>query len=116
MEFILHITPRKDWEKGKATGVYRADSLKTEGFIHCSTPAQVVKTANKFFKNQTDLLLLFIDSDKVESEIIYDFVAVENQAFPHIYGNLNTDAVFKVIEFEPNENGLFEIPPEIQLG
>ncbi|MGD1911066.1 MAG: DUF952 domain-containing protein [Rivularia sp. (in: cyanobacteria)] len=114
MKTILHITPPQDWEKAKNTGIYRADSLETEGFIHCSTPTQVVRTANLWFKNQTDLLLLFIDSEKVTSEIRYDIVA-ENQRFPHIYGALNTNAVFKVIEFEPNENGVFELPTEFQV-
>lgn len=114
MKLILHITPRKDWEKAKVTGTYRTDSLETEGFIHCSTPAQTIKVANLFFKNQTDLLLLLIDSDKVKSEIRYD-IAWENEAFPHIYGALNNDAVFKVIEFAPGNNGLFELPSEIQL-
>ncbi|MEB3214959.1 MAG: DUF952 domain-containing protein [Nostocales cyanobacterium 94392] len=33
MKLILHITPREDWEKAKATGTYRTDSLETEGFI-----------------------------------------------------------------------------------
>lgn len=115
MKTIFHITPRQDWEKAKLAGIYRADSLETEGFIHCSTSAQVVRTANLWFKNQTNLLLLFIDSDRVKSEIRYDAVG-ENQTFPHIYGALNTDAVFKVVEFEPGENGLFELPAEIQLG
>ena len=113
MKTIFHITPRQDWEKAKAQGTYSADSLETEGFIHCSTSAQVVKVANYFFKNQTDLLLLFIDSDKVKSEIRYDAVT-ENEKFPHIYGALNNDAVFKVINLEAAENGLFELPPEIQ--
>ncbi|MEM9923921.1 MAG: DUF952 domain-containing protein [Cyanobacteria bacterium P01_D01_bin.50] len=114
MKTILHITPRQDWEKAKITGMYRPDSLKTEGFIHCSTPAQVVRTANLWFKNQKNLLLLFIHSEKVKSEIRYDAVG-ENQTFPHIYGALNTNAVFKLIEFEPNENGVFELPTELQV-
>lgn len=114
MKTIYHITPRQDWEKASSQGTYSAESLETEGFIHCSTSAQLVKTANNFFKNQTDLLLLFIDSDKVKSEIRYDVVA-ENEKFPHIYGALNLDAVFKAINFEADKNGLFELPPEVQL-
>lgn len=114
MATIFHITSRQDWDKAKLEGVYRADSLEKEGFIHCSTAAQVVRTANLWFKNQTDLLLLFIDSDKVKSEIRYDTVR-ENEKFPHIYGALNNDAAFKVIEFDKSENGLFELPSEVQL-
>lgn len=114
MRIIYHIVKSQDWEKASAEGTYIADSLETEGFIHCSTSAQLVKTANKFFKNQTDLLLLFIDSNKVNPEIRYDKVA-ENETFPHIYGALNLDAVFKVINFVSDENGLFQLPSEVQL-
>ena len=114
MKTIFHITPRQDWEKAASEGTYRAESLENEGFIHCSTSTQLVRTANKFFKNQTDLLLLFIDSDKVKPEISYDVVA-ENETFPHIYGALNKNAVFKVIHFEADKNGLFKLPPEVQL-
>ncbi|AFY52629.1 hypothetical protein Riv7116_0013 [Rivularia sp. PCC 7116] len=109
MKTIYHITPRQDWEQAKAIGVYRAQSLETEGFIHCSTSAQVVKVANSFFKNQTDLLLLFINPDEVESEIRYDLV-LGKERFPHIYGALNLNAIFKAINFEANQNGLFELP------
>ncbi len=114
MKTIFHITPRQDWEKATSEGTYSADSLETEGFIHCSTSTQLVRTANKFFKNQTDLLLIFIDSDKVKPEIRYDVVA-ENETFPHIYGALNKNAVFKVIHFEADKNGLFKLPTEVQL-
>ena len=114
MTTIFHITPQQDWEKASSEGIYSADSLETEGFIHCSTSTQLVKVANHFFKNQTDLLLLFIDSDKVKPEIRYDVVA-ENETFPHIYGALNKNAVFKVINFEADKNGLFKLPPEVQL-
>lgn len=113
MKTIYHITSRQDWEKAKSKGIYTNISLETEGFIHCSTSTQVVRTANLWFKNQVDLLLLFIDSDKVKSEIRYD-IARENEKFPHIYGVLNTDAVFKAIDFQSGANGLFELPPEIE--
>ncbi len=113
MTTIFHITPRQDWEKASSAGIYSAESLELEGFIHCSKESQIVRTANVWFKNQTDLLLLFIDSDKVKSEIRYDIVS-ENEAFPHIYGILNTNAVFKTISFEAGEDGLFKLPLEIQ--
>lgn len=106
MNLILHITQKEQWEKAKNEGIYHAHSLDTEGFIHCSTSEQIIKVANTFFVNQKDLVLLYIDSDKVKPEICYETVA-ENEQFPHIYGELNLDAVFKVVDFKPNEDGLF---------
>jgi uncharacterized protein (DUF952 family) len=43
---ILHITDRHQWEQAKADGIYRCESLETEGFIHCSTPTQLITVAN----------------------------------------------------------------------
>ncbi|MBD2345799.1 DUF952 domain-containing protein [Anabaena subtropica] len=111
MNTILHITQRKKWEQAKNVGSYRADSLDTEGFIHCSQPAQVIKVANYIFANQKGLILLLINSNLVNPEIRYE--AADGELFPHIYGELNLDAVYQVINFEPGEDGLFELPSEV---
>lgn len=112
MTLILHITPRSHWQKARQDGVYRADSLETEGFIHCSTPTQVVATANAFFRGQTGLVLLCIESDRVQSEIRYE-TANGNQ-YPHLYGLLNLNAVAQAIDFEPNADGSFTLPLALQ--
>ena len=108
MNIILHITQREQWKQAKLVQVYRGDTLDSEGFIHCSTPLQVIKVANNFFPNQQGLLLLCIDSDKVQAEIRYE--GLEGELFPHVYGPLNIDAVLKVLDFDPGEDGLFKMP------
>ncbi|MFZ5885725.1 MAG: DUF952 domain-containing protein, partial [Chloroflexota bacterium] len=57
---IFHITSRTDWEAAQAKGEYIAPSLQTEGFIHCSTAAQILPVAEKFYKGQSGLVLLMI--------------------------------------------------------
>ena len=108
---ILHITKREQWEQAKQIGIYRGDTLDTEGFIHCSTLQQLIRTANKFFHNQQGLVLLCIEPEQVIAEIKYE--AADSDLFPHIYGALNVDAVTQVLEFEPGEDGKFEIPDAI---
>jgi uncharacterized protein (DUF952 family) len=66
---ILHITRRLQWETAKNLGSYRGDTLDTEGFIHCSTAAQMIGSANRFFKGQQDLVILVIDRDLVQPEV-----------------------------------------------
>lgn len=112
MNTIYHITQRQKWESAKVIGSYSADSLETEGFIHCSTLPQIVGSANKFFANQKDLVILHINSEKVQPEIRYE-VASNGDSFPHIYGQLNVDAVFKVVDFEAGDDGLFILPEEM---
>lgn len=111
MSLILHITKRQQWDQAQQAGTYRGDTLDTEGFIHCSTPQQIVKTANKYFYNQKRLVILCIESDKVQAEIKYE--GVEEDKFPHIYGPLNIDAVTQVLDFEPGEDGKFDLPDAI---
>ncbi|MBD6620219.1 DUF952 domain-containing protein [Komarekiella sp. 'clone 1'] len=112
MNTILHITQRQQWEQAKNIGTYRGDTLDTEGFIHCSKATQVVKVANRFFLNQKELVLLFIKADTVKPEIRYEGIE-EYELFPHIYGELNIDSVYKVIDFEVGEDGLFELSQEV---
>ena len=46
MSLIYHIIPHTDWITAQKNGEYRAESLDTEGFIHCSTAEQAAPVAN----------------------------------------------------------------------
>ena len=108
---IFHITTRAQWEQARAAGTYRGDTLDTEGFIHCSTAAQVVGVANALFRGRQDLVLLRIDSTRVQPEIRYEPPdASERQRFPHIHGPLNADAVTEALPFAPEPDGSFRLP------
>jgi uncharacterized protein (DUF952 family) len=108
MNTIYHIAQNHQWENAKQTETYQTDSLKTEGFIHCSTIQQVIKTANRFFANQKGLVLLCINCDKVKCDIRYE--GADGDEFPHIYGELNIDAVHQVLDFEAGDDGFFLLP------
>lgn len=109
MNTLLHICPRTAWDEAQQRGDYRADSLGTEGFIHCSTPAQVAGTANLLFRGRTGLVLLVIDGDRVAAPIRYED-AGSGHIFPHVYGPLNLEAVVEVREFTPDADGTFVAP------
>lgn len=113
MALILHIADRPHWEVAQNVGIYRHASLDTEGFIHCSTPPQIVWVANTFMRGQHGLVLLCIDSERLQAELRYDEVAGVGK-FPHLYGGINLDAVTQVLEFEPNAEGEFELPQALE--
>jgi len=113
MNLILHITTREAWERGKAAGAYRADSLATEGFIHCSAPDQVLGPAQRFFADRDDLLLLLVDADRLRSEVRVERAFDVEQDFPHVYGPLDLDAVVDAVEFGRNEAGEFVLPAAV---
>ncbi len=104
---LFHITRGADWQKALEQGAYQADTLASQGFIHCSTRAQVAAVANRMYRGQPGLVLLEIDSLRVQPEIRYENLEGGAELYPHIYGPLNLEAVEKVIEFEPGPDGLF---------
>jgi uncharacterized protein (DUF952 family) len=108
MAIIFHITTSEAWET--AAGGYRAATFSSEGFIHCSTREQVIQVANARFRGQTDMVLLSIDTDQIKAEIIYENLEGGAQLFPHIYGEINKDAVVQVSAFEPGSDGYFALP------
>lgn len=112
MAIILHITDREGWAKAEPEGRYVPEAFEAEGFIHCSTTEQVVGVANARFRARTGLILLVIDTGKVNAKIVYENLEGGSQMFPHIYGALNVDAVARVAEFEPGGDGYFSLPPE----
>jgi uncharacterized protein (DUF952 family) len=109
MAIIFHITKRDAWTSAKAEGHYRTEMFPIEGFIHCSTADQVIQVADTRFRGQTGLVLLSIDTDRVNAEIIYENLEGGSELFPHIYGELNIDAVVQVAEFEPGASGYFTL-------
>jgi len=96
------------------TGTYRNTSLTEEGFIHCSTPQQILGTANDYYRGQSGLVLLCISSKKVKSPIVYEDFYEKGMAFPHIYGPLNVDAITQMIDFPSNADGSFSLPDELR--
>jgi uncharacterized protein (DUF952 family) len=115
---IFHITSRKDWEAAQAKGEYTAESLQTEGFMHCSTLSQVLPVAEKYYKGQSGLVLLMIEPTLLTSTLKWEAPSEgtpppgvpEGDPFPHIYGPINTDAVKNVFDFIFDSTGAFQIP------
>ena len=109
MQYVFHITQKHQWQHAQELGYYSAPSLVTEGFIHLSTASQVALTANRFFQGCTGLVLLSVDPARLQAELRYDTIA-SGEIFPHLYGALNLDAVVEVLDFAPNQDGVFTSP------
>jgi uncharacterized protein (DUF952 family) len=102
---IVHLCQRNKWIESKARGAYHAPSIDSEGFIHCSRADQILGVANAFYQDMPDLVLLWIDPSKVIAEIRWE--RVEDDTFPHIYGELNIEAVVDVGDLRPDADGIF---------
>jgi uncharacterized protein (DUF952 family) len=115
---IYHITSRAAWQAAQQRGDYRAESLETEGFIHCSTKSQVWPVAEKYYQGQRGLILLMIDPSLLSSDLKWEPPSggtpppgvPEGDLFPHIYGPINLEAVVKVFDLESDPNGKYNLP------
>ena len=107
MSTILHLIDQASWESAKPTPEHRAESLATEGFIHCSQDInQMLKVANRLYSGRTDLLALEVDSERLTSPVKRE-ASRSGEIYPHIYGPLNTDAVIKVWSVPMDVDGTF---------
>jgi len=109
MPRIFHITTRAAWDEARAAGRYTADSLHSEGFIHCSQADQVAWVANTRFRGRTDLVLLHVDEAAVGAEVRRENLEGGTTLFPHIYGPLPVRAVMQVTPMTPSPDGTFEL-------
>lgn len=93
------------FETGEYTTSTRGQTLDEVGFIHLSTRAQVEGTANRFYADVDQLVLLTIDQLKVPVEIRWERPSPDSDVlFPHAYGPIpiagiiRTDYWFRTID------------------
>lgn len=119
MQTIIIISNQALWDEAQNTGRYTQStidsSLEEVGFIHCTNPEQTIMIANRHFTKYDNLILLLIDLDKVTADVKFE-ESLSGRAgiYPHIYGALNTNAVYKVISLPKGVDGQFTAPEELQ--
>ncbi len=110
---IFHICSRSALAEARQAGLYRADSLNSEGFIHLSRAHQVRRTARAYFSEVPDLVLLVIDPTLVTAPLRYEAPSTprtpdahgapqsaptSDDLFPHCYGPINLPAIVDAID------------------
>ena len=105
---IYHICTQDSWNNSQGSPLYQAESLETEGFIHCSTASQVDRVLNTFYRDQKDLVLLIVDPTILVSELKWEpGLDKPDELFPHIFGSINLDAIINVIDIDQDPQGNF---------
>lgn len=98
---IYHVVERIIWEKFAEQTFFEAESLRTEGFIHCSFPDQLDGVIKRYFAGVSDVVVLSIDADRLIARLVSE-PSTNGEHFPHIYGAINRDAI---ISAELRHNG-----------
>jgi uncharacterized protein (DUF952 family) len=97
---LLHVTTPAEWDAARATGQVTPPSLEAEGFVHCSTRAQLAGTLARHFRGAGPLRVLVLDPDRLAAELRWE-ESRPGEAFPHLYGPLPVDAVVAVEDVTP---------------
>jgi uncharacterized protein (DUF952 family) len=110
MAVVYHLVLPSSWDASPGED-YRAASLATEGFIHCSYAGQVARSANRFYAGATALLVLEIDPSRLASPLRAE-PAGSGELFPHVYGPINRQAVVSARPLSRDESGqwVFSLP------
>ena len=103
-KIIYHVTTAEEWNKAQDKGEYTHPSLVSEGFIHCSTEELLPGVMDRYFSGHKDLIKLVIDTESLLNPLRYETATRMNEAYPHIYGSLNLEAVTEVIFLNENNS------------
>lgn len=94
---IYHIVLPEVWEQFKDEPFYEAESLATEGFIHCSYPHQLPQVLERYYKNVERVVILSINPHRLSSDLIAE-ASTGGEIYPHIYGKINCQAIVDIEE------------------
>ncbi len=110
MKLIYHITEQSTWDQSNRDGIYLPTNFMREGFIHCSTREQVLETAERYYAHDSNLVLLQIDVERLQSDLVEENLFGGTELYPHIYGPLNLDAVVTAAIFNKGTDGKYHFP------
>jgi len=103
----------KIWvEWGKKNNIFKGTALDLkDGYIHFSDKDQVKQTLNKFYINQSNLIILKIDALKLKN-LVWE-QSTDGNMFPHLYSDLDLDFVVKEYTIDLKDDGKHDLPDEL---
>ncbi len=114
-QLIYHITSLAEWNIAQARGEYQPQGFVQDKFIHCSYLHQLLTVAHRFFRGQNGLVILVIESSKINSSLVEENLEGGTELFPHLYSLLPTTAVKGALAFPCNADGNFTLPAELKV-
>ena len=101
---IFHLIEPDVWSAALAAGMYAPPSLAVEGFVHFSFADQVETTANRYYRDVPELVLLEVDPALLSAGLRVE-ASGDHGDFPHVYGPVQPSAVVAVHPMGRDEAG-----------
>lgn len=103
------------WDKRKDLGSFGKEELLKEGFIHASNIDQFSKVSKKFKDEVEDIVILVLDESKLTSKVVFEDLKNKGEKYPHIYGEINKEAIIEVLPFIKDQNGNWIRNQELEI-
>ena len=105
-EFVYRLATLPEWVATKKSGAAPLRDIdERDGYIHLSTHAQVIETANLHFANADDLLALEIPLPPIADLVKFELAPKRGEEFPHLYGALRFEHVSRAIPLVRGSGG-----------
>ena len=108
-KFIYKICSKAELKEARNKNNFKGSKKDLEdGFIHFSDEEQVERTLKKYYSNQTELILLKVDTLKL-NHLIWE-QASDGNMFPHLYSTLDLSDVVEEIKISLRDDGSHVLP------
>jgi uncharacterized protein (DUF952 family) len=108
-KFVYKICTKSEWQEIKNLGQSMGTKKDIDdGYIHFSGEDQVEGTLKKFYSNQEDLILLKVDTLKLD-HLLWE-QASDGNMFPHLYSALDISNVVDEFEITLSDDGSHILP------
>lgn len=107
---IYKIVDETGWNEAKTAGVFKGAAIDlADGYIHLSTAQQARETAAKHFSGRHGLLLVAVRAESLGEALRYE-VSRGGALFPHLYADLDLEAVAWVVPMPLGADGAHVFP------
>ena len=101
---IFHLATLTEWEVALESGLVAPPSLASEGFVHCSSEAQVAPTIERHFPGADELRVLRLAIGPLDPDLRWE-ESRPGEIYPHVYRAIAVDEVTEVIPWRRGAEG-----------
>lgn len=109
---VFHLATPEAWRAAQAAGELRPPGLADEGFVHCSTRAQLVGTIQRHFAGVDELVLLRLDARSLGGDLRWE-ESRPGERFPHVYRAIAVSEVVAAVPWQRAADGSVSLPPGV---
>lgn len=95
---VFHLATLTELADADARGSVAPASLATEGFVHCSTAAQLDGTIERYYAHVDELAVLHLDPITLGDALVWE-ESRPGEIYPHVYREISMDEVVEVIRW-----------------